>query len=372
MPDRRIKIAFVIGQLNIGGTERHLLSLVSSLNRKKFNPSVISLSEDSALTEDFHKVGCEVFSLDRYTQGRIRALLKLIKLLKENQPDIIHVFSYASRAGILAGKISRVSKLIVSFRTDPFRWMTPIDRILIHNTDAVIENSFASLSRYKVNNQNSSQKTFVIHNGIDLHDFDRKLCAVTTRRNEGISDHSGKILIAVATLRPVKYLQHLLQAFSVILQKVPSAKLWMIGDGGERQKLENLSRDLGIFNCVQFWGMQTNVPSILRKGKIGILSSKHEGLSNAIIEYMAAGLPVVATDVGGNSELVVNGETGYLIPFNDIEAMANAIVRLLQDESLAERLGKAGRERIEENFTLEKMVHQSEQLYQALLNGNVQ
>ena len=150
-------------------------------------------------------------------------------------------------------------------------------------------------------------------------------------------------------------------------KKNNNIQLWLIGDGPERKNIEQQAHHLGITPQIRYWGYQENIPAFLSKVFVGVLPSQNEGLPNAIIEYMAARLPVVATDVGGNSEVVIHNKTGLLVPFGDTKRMAEAIQFFLDNPLEAHRFGEAGRLRIEEFFSIERMVHETEEVYQSLV-----
>jgi glycosyltransferase involved in cell wall biosynthesis len=209
----------------------------------------------------------------------------------------------------------------------------------------------------------------VIYNGLDLSKFEIQRKNLTEPvPSSAVTDGSRKIVCAVARLCDQKSLDILIGAFAQVQHEFPETQLWLVGDGPQRGDLEILAGNLQIRDKVIFWGLRSDVPAILNYATIGVLSSKVEGLPNAIIEYMAAGLPVVATRVGGNPELVVQGETGQLVPSGDWVALSEALLYLLRNLEVACRFGKAGCSRVQENFTVEQMVKRTETIYQELLD----
>ena len=369
---RPVNVVYVIGQLTIGGTQRQLLLLVEHLDRSRFQPTVVCLSKHALLASSLQNLGCPTYVLDRGRHGRARTLLQVYQILRSVEPSIVHSFAYASRAGIPAAKLARVSYGIVSIRTDPYREMKLLDRFSIALADLVLANSQHIASTIRFGRPSASPKYRVIHNGLDVQAFDRLLNTppVDPIPGDVLRCPTRNIICAVATLRPVKCLETLLKAHFIVLSQIPQAQLWLIGDGPVRGELELLARDLGINPNTTFWGMRSDVPAILNQAAIGVLSSRVEGLSNAIIEYMAARLPVVATSVGGNPELVLHGETGLLVPPNDPQALADAIVYILRNPEVARQFGEAGRRRVEEHFTVERMVCETESVYEELLSCN--
>jgi len=179
---------------------------------------------------------------------------------------------------------------------------------------------------------------------------------------------SARVICAIANAKEDKGLDVLIEAFAIVRNAFPTARLWIVGDGKLRGHLQALARHLGVADEVVFWGFRSDVPAILSLATVGVNSSRTEGLCNAIMEYMAAGIPTVATTVGGNPELVLDGETGVLTPLNDAQALAHALIGLLADSELAARYGKAARLRLEHNFSMSQMIHQTEAVYEELFD----
>ena len=194
-----------------------------------------------------------------------------------------------------------------------------------------------------------------IWNGIDLSDF-----AYT-------GPVAAPIAISVARLSAEKDFPTLLRAVAIAIQQVPDLQLKLVGDGAERTMLEGLTRELGITSCVEFLGERTDVPKLLTQAGFFVSSSLTEGISLTLLEAMAVGLPVVATSVGGNSEIVADGLTGQLVPPADPAALATAIVTMCRNAADWPTLGQAGRARVAQHFEVHRMVSDYEQLYRELL-----
>jgi glycosyltransferase involved in cell wall biosynthesis len=154
-----------------------------------------------------------------------------------------------------------------------------------------------------------------------------------------------------------------LKAAALTLQEAPHTFFVIAGDGPERNKLEQLARELGIVDQVRFLGVVANVPAILKTVDVSVLSSVHEALPLTLLEAMAAARPVVATDVGSVCEIVEDGVNGFLVPSGATEQFAQAVLRLLRDPDLARRFGQAGRKKVEQKFTVERMVSRCEALF---------
>jgi starch synthase (maltosyl-transferring) len=351
----------VIGQLTVGGSERQLLELVRNLNPQKFKAVVVSLSERAFLADTFRESGYEVHLIKRENKGRFSVLLDLHRLFLRVQPDIVHAYSYASRAAIPIAGLFPKCKTIVSIRTQPEWQITLLDKILNSFADYILTNSQRA--------QRSSQFGFfktvpcqVIYNGIDLTKFDLALHDAPP----SLPSQTGLVICAVARLDPIKGLDTLLKAFAQVVDVCSPVFLWIIGNGQELENLKKLADDLAIGERVIFLGEQVNVPGFLQRADIGVLSSHIEGLPNAVIEYMSAALPVVATNVGGISELIQPYENGLLVPANHPKELANALITLCNDIQLAKKLGQAGRVFVAKNFDLKKMVAETEAVYETL------
>jgi glycosyltransferase involved in cell wall biosynthesis len=163
----------------------------------------------------------------------------------------------------------------------------------------------------------------------------------------------------------------LIESAASVREQFPDTRYVLVGDGEQRSVFEKQARDLGVRDNFLFLGLRSDIPDILASCDIALLPSRAEGLSNAVLEYMAAGLPVVASRVGGNAELIQDGVTGILVPSEDSAALSAALLKLLSEPSLARRLGQAGREFTIQNFSFERLVQDVDALYTELLSDQV-
>ena len=361
--DQGLSIAYIIGQLTLGGTESQLLELVRHLNHNKFKILVVCLSRQAPLASSFVEAGCEVRILNREERGRLLIFWDLYHLLRMFRPDIVHSYDYASRAAIPISKIFSRYKNIVSIRKQPGWQYSWWDQVLNSFADCILTNSHKAVESLRLGLQ-QNVPCQVIYNGIDLQKFDEEA-------NRGFDfelpvDPGSRVICVVARLHPVKGLDILLNAFTKISRAMDNVQLWIVGDGPEMEKLKQQTDRLGIGSKVVFWGQKKNIPSILKQAEIGVLSSHVEGLPNAIIEYMAAKLPVVATNVGGIPELITHNTNGLLVEPNNPDELAMAILTLLNDPRLAEKFGENGRLFVEQNLDLKCMVSKVETIYEIL------
>jgi glycosyltransferase involved in cell wall biosynthesis len=295
--------------------------------------------------------------------------------LRQEEPVIVQAFSYAWYYAIVAAIFAKVPHVLVGERNVILWtkwWHILMDRVLLWKATYAIVNAKAIRHQMITDQHMPINRVRIIYNGLDLRRFDQisGWGFSGLSMNPALANAGHLVVCAVASLSVRKRIDLLLRAHALVLAEVPNVDLWLIGDGPLRSQLESLTQELEIRHSVTFWGIRHDVPAILKHATVGALSSQVEGLSNAIMEYMAARLPVVATNVGGNLELVLHGETGLLVPPNDPQALADAIVYLLRNPEGARRFGEAGRRRVEEHFTVERMVRETEAVYEELLSQN--
>jgi glycosyltransferase involved in cell wall biosynthesis len=192
------------------------------------------------------------------------------------------------------------------------------------------------------------------------------------KRQEFGLNEDDIVCIFVSRLAPVKGHQYLISAMPEVLENVPNAKLVLVGDDELRNELEQQASNLGVTDSVIFAGLRHDVPELLAMSDLFVLSSINEGMGRVLVEAMAVDLPVVATKVGGVADVVVDGETGILVPSQNPKALASAIVGLLKDGNMRRRMGEAGRRRVNPAFGVEAMVRKIEGVYEELIGRKIQ
>jgi sugar transferase (PEP-CTERM/EpsH1 system associated) len=361
----KIGVVHLVLTLHIGGLEKVVYDLVRCTDRDRFSVRVLCLGEIGGLGPAFDAVGIPVESLDVHHKGPVRSVLAVARRLRELQPDVLHTHNAAPHlVGGIAARIGG-APVVVHTRHGQHRvtgWSSKvINNVASRLTHQVVAVSADAAEVARTFDGIPERKLCVVPNGIDLERFARH--ETTTQR--------GRFrLIHVARLDdPVKDQSMLLRAARLVADVSPEFELDIVGDGPSRPHLEALCDELCLRPHVRFLGFRHDIDALLQQADLFVLSSVTEGLSISLLEAMAAGLPIVATDVGGNSELVTRGVTGVLVPSRDPRLFAEAILEMLKDPTRAAQMGTAGRRRVEEHFDLRQVAAKYAQIYEDLLNA---
>lgn len=372
----KINILYVINQLSIGGAEQQLLELVRGLNKERYNPLVASLSRGGAIKDELERAGIPVIVAERRIRIDPSPIWKLVKTLRDERIAVMHSIGvYGGLYGRLAAKLAH-APVVISAERQTMSWARAshnqlyfwADRFLARWTDRVIANANA-VARYATQQKGiDANKVHVIYNGVNLERFDNPLEAAVVKRQLDIRD--DKLVVGIiARLDPMKDHRNFLQAASLVLQQLPRTIFLIVGEGMLRHELEKHASELNIEAEVILTGARRDVRDLLSIMDVFVLSSQQgEGCSNAILEAMTMAKPVVATDVGGNAEIVLNARTGYIVPPKDPARLAQAVLKILEDEDLRKYFGEMGRKRVEERFSVRKMVSETEKVYEELIH----
>jgi glycosyltransferase involved in cell wall biosynthesis len=368
-----LNIAFIIDEIGVStaGTEKHLLSLINSLSRSSFKPFLVVLRSSEYLRNNptscpSHVLGIQkLFSCKSIKQG-----VKLCIFLRENSISIAHIFfNDSSIFAPFFCKLAR-SKVILSRRDLGFNY-TPKQLLLLKLNrlfiDYVIVNSKAVKKIVCTKERWASvKKVKVIHNGVNF----KKLMKVVPSglRSQLNIPPKAHIVGIVANLNPWKRHEDLIEAFCYVHDKKPESQLVIVGDGILEESLRKKAENLGLKQAVHFLGALENVIPVVQEFSVGVLCSETEGFSNAILEYMACGKPVVATITGGNVEIIEHGINGFLVPVGDIKSLAFRILTLLNDKAIRHKFGNAGIYKVQSEFAFEKMVEAHLALYEELVD----
>lgn len=348
----------------IGGSERRLLTFA-----ERFDPRFLlhfcTLGPSGPLIERLKSLGHATHALDvRKGTDNALALARLVALFRRIRPAIVHgQIRYSAFLAALAGRIARVPVVLATRTyTHASGRNAFLDRATTRMVDATIAVSESAAGVVLRDEGARPERVIVIPNGVELE----KLSPLASRRRWA-ADPGRRIILSVGNLHRVKGHEWIIRALPRIRAKIPGARLIVVGEGHLRSPLERLALELGMRDAVELAGFHEDVVPFLAAADIFVLPSEDEGMSRALIEAMGAGLPVVATDVGGNREVVRAGETGLLVPAKDPVALAEAAVSLLDDQMLALRLGAAALARARTHFSAETMIARYVELYERLL-----
>lgn len=373
---RKINILHITEQLPLGGAENLLLTLARNIDRNRFNLMFCCLDEKGIISNMISEEGFKVICLKvpRF-RDNYKKMFRLASLIMREKIDIVH--THLHRANYIGRLIAYLSGVNIICKSEhgyggDYRQQNIINipkymkrnMILDHVTDAIIYVSEAQLRNS--GNRIPSKKKYVIYNGFDTERFKVQDDRSITRKSLGLSDED--IVIGVITnLNKYKGLIYLFQALKKLVLSYPSAKLLVIGEGPEELTLKNAIEDLGIESNVMFLACRKDVPELMRSLDIMVLPSLFESFGVVVIEAMYSGLPVVATNVGGIPEVVIDGETGILIPPIDSGAIAKALIYLIENPHIAKEMGKKGKEVVLSRFTGKIYAKKLEELYISLL-----
>ena len=360
---RDLRILHIVLGLDVGGLERFLQSLLTHM-QGPIHPSVACLNNKGTLGRSFGDV--PIYELRKPEGLSPRAVLDLIRIIRKNRIDVIHTHNpgphfYGAIAGLTTG--------IPLVHTKHGRNFPTVRR-------KVLMNALASyFSRFIVPVSKDAEqvcldvehirpaKIRLIRNGIEFEQFFHRETREVTREIFGIPD-STFLIGTVARLAKPKDHGTLIRACVLLLSEGVDFRLLVIGDGPLRKEMEILARDLGLGTHIVFTGMRYDVPDLLAELDLFVLSSVSEGLSISILEAMASRLPIVATDVGGNREVVVEGITGFLTPSGNPVQLAEKIMLLAQDRKLASAMGLSGYQRVKDQFCIRETADRYCILYQ--------
>ncbi len=352
----------------IGGAERQLLELLRGLDRTRFRPLLVCLEPGGPVASGARELDVPVYHTLRKWRWDLSVIARLRSLIRREKVRIVHAYlGLPGFYGSLAGK-SAGAKVITTIRiAGPRRRFTDFsERLAFLISDKIISNSRAGVDYY-FRFFPGRHKTVVIYNGYARSDFDAT--SIKPREQLGLPP-DGLLIGHVANLSYLKDYPTFLKSLVKVFAAYPSAYAVIVGDGAKRQEYEDLAQSLGISHRTLFLGHRRDVLDLIRWFDVCVLASHpcySEGLSNSIAEYMGMAKPVVATAVGGNPELVKHGVTGLLAKAGDPVDLAQKIITLLGDSNLREKIGKEGRRFFEENLTLERMVNDTQVVYEALL-----
>ena len=382
----RIQLVKFLPSFGIGGTEKQVANLTKRMDRRAFDVSFTCMNRWGEMVSEIE--GRQGLAISEYPLGSFyelnafRQQWRFVQALRQRRTQILHSYNfYANMFSLPAAKLAGVPCLIASIR-DMGIYLTPTklraQKLVCRLADRIVVNAGA-IRDWLVEQGYPAQKIVVIRNGVDTSRFGIRDDGAALRRELHIPT-GAPMVVMLARLNPTKGIECLFQAAIRLRDRHPDAYFVAVGecytrnaagqivlDIAYRQQLQARMQSLGLAQRFCFAGLRNDVPQVLAAAAVSVLPSVSEGISNTLLESLAAGVPVVATRVGGTPEVIEDGEHGLLVPVNDPQALADAISRVLADPVLAARLGASGQRRVAEEFSFEAVVRKTEDLYRELL-----
>jgi len=369
------RVFYLLDSLNVGGTETQAVELALRLPAPRYQitmgclraegPLLEKLKGSAVRVQEFHPKG----GLD--SPSGIYQVIQLAAHLRREKFDVVHTHDlWSNLMGVVAGRLAGVPAIISSRRDlAHFDWYQGRRRNWLRRVQnlsgIVLANATPIRDALIAEDGFAPEKLRVIHNGVDTAKFQRAK-SDRNRLFPGMED--GKLAILVGNMHSdVKGHPWLIAAAPSIVKEFPNTRFVFAGDGDCRSSFEDQVAALGMERNFIFLGRRADIPELLASCDIALLPSRAEGLPNAVLEYMASGLPVIVSNVGGNAELVKDGVTGLLVPAEDSSSLADAVLRLLRDPDLARQIAHNGQTMAIQNFSFERLVRQVDELYTELL-----
>jgi glycosyltransferase involved in cell wall biosynthesis len=360
-----------------GGSERQMIQMVTLLQQSgDYRVHVASLSTGGVLRPLIESLEVPIIDLPLtsfYDANMLRQTRKFVSYLKQHQIEIVHSHDFYSNIfGMTGASVARVRGRVASKReTTGTRTMAQrtVERNAFKLAHAVVANATAVKDQL-IGEGVKKDKIAVIYNGIDLTRFNQNGTRDDALVRLKLESLRGRPVITMVANFEYRVKDHpmLLRTAQRVTREVPEAIFVIAGEGELRAETEQLAAELGVKESCLFTGRCASVPDLLAASDVCLLTSQAEGFSNSILEYMAAGCAVVATNVGGASEAIVEGETGYLVNSGDDAAMAARIVDLLRNPERRVQMGHNGRRVVEERFSLQSRLSNTSALYQRMLH----
>jgi glycosyltransferase involved in cell wall biosynthesis len=359
-----VRVCFLIDRLTRGGTETQVLALIRALDRRRVEPTLVLLDGTDPESQSLEPTDCPVLRLglqSLHKPAMFSAAAKLTRFWREHGTDVVQVYFLDSAyLGVPLARLAGVRR-IVRVRNNLGHWLTPthrwLGRVVGRLADVTLTNCEPARQALLDAEGGPAQKVVVLENGVDLDQF-----AALPLAAKGSAARIG----VVANLRPVKGVDVFIRAAAQLAPRFPATTFHVAGQGEQQAELERLIAELGLTGRVLLHGAVADVPAFLATLDVAVLPSHAEGMSNAVLEYMAAGRPIVATDVGANGHLLGGGEFGVLVPPGDPAALAAGIARLLTDPEAAARLAAAARRHVHDRYSRDAMRRRFEDFYAAL------
>ena len=371
----RVPVVFALDTMRDGGTELNAVRTAERLDRKRFDLRIVCLDDQGPLAERYRAMDIPVVTLplhSLYGRSMLSSGRRLARYLRDEHVQIVHAHDmYTNIFATPWALLARTPVVITSRRwwhSLPNRKLQLGNRAAFHMSDAVLANSPQVARSVAEREGVRSDRIWHVTNFVDAAAFEPlgDELRASARVQWGIPD--GALIVGcVARLVAVKDHETLLNAFALVRQSCPSAHLVLVGDGESRSGLEALAARIAVRDAVSFVGEVRDGANHHRMFDVSVLCSLSEGFPNSLVEAMAAGVPIVATGVGGILDAVTDGENGLLVPPRDPRALARGVTRLLGSATLRNAMGRAGRTRAETRYGAESALAALEGMYDTLL-----
>ncbi len=368
---RPIRLTWLITDLEVGGVPLHLHRLATRLAGGQFEVRVISLADVGPVGRMLQRDGVPVDACRARGPWDVAALFRLGRHLRRHRPDILHALLFhANIAARLAGPSAGVPirRILCEIQTVERErpWHLVLDNLTCRLCRLEIGNSPSVVAHLARNAHIPTARLRCEPGGIDVERFAG--ARPVSRESLGLPP-GVPLLIWTGRLDPVKGLSTLLEAMT--LSPLPAeTRLLLVGDGQERANIQRRIAELGLAVRVVMLGRRGDVPALLKTADVFVLPSRTEGYPNALLEAMAAGLPVVATAVAGCRDIVVHGRTGLLVPYGDAGALAGALAQQISDLPRAGRMARSGQEWVRRHADIAAVVERWRRFYQGILRGS--
>lgn len=370
---RKINVLHIYQNSKIGGVQQQFLSLLKAYDRDVFNPIFCCLGPEEEISKEIERIDIETVALNRvryhrFSPGIVR---DLYRLMKQKNIHIVRTHRYrANLYGRLAALLSGVPVKIISlhdnYRKDLRLERRIVNKILLKVTDKIVAVSESIRKDIIKYDGIDSSKILVIPNGIDTERFKPKGNFADIRKEFSIKE-SDIVVGFVGRVVPAKGLEYLIDALPFLKKEFKNIKLLITGEGSTMERLKKKAKENNVHDSIIFTGKRRDIPDILSCTDIFVMPSVAEGLPNALLEAMAMGKPIVATEVGGIPEVIKNGHSGLLVPPRNPEALATAIKDLISNDQLAAKMGQVARHIVLDNFSIWSIAQKWQTLYLSIL-----
>lgn len=374
MPEPR-RLLVVIDGMEVGGSQRQIMHLLHGLDRQRWAPELAYFRCDSFLADAIRRDGVPVHYLPKRRRLDLRFVIAFARLLRRENYALVHAYSLTAElwSAVALALSGRRTPLVASerssYRKDAPVWHWPLKRFVLARSAAVIANSRAGAHSTARRTGMPEAMFSVVANGVDLPAPVTPEERAAIRRSLGAPE--GRVLgLFVGRLVPVKNVPCLIQALALLQ---PGQRPWIAfaGDGPQRASTEQLAATCGVAADLCLLGERADAIRLMQAADFLVLPSHHEGMSNVVLEAMAAGCPVIASAVGGTPELIEDGRTGLLFPSGDADALAAAMENMATYPGLRSRLAHAGRQRVEQHHTQAALAAGTSEVYERSLGGRL-